>query len=400
MPPDGTPAMSASHLPYPSKLAPVRSMAWPLALCWVALIVYASLYPFQGWRSAHIPWWAVPMLPWLRYWTWLDVISNLIGYIPLGFLLALGVVRSGWGGRWQVLLAVALAVLGGALLSLGMETAQRWLPARVPSSLDWLLNSAGTGIGALLVAVLHQAGVVQHWHEWRKDWLLPDAYGALVLVLLWLVALLYPTQIPFGLGQAWQRLSAHIGHVLADTAWADTLPPLHYLPPTAQAESAAIAAGLLIPVLLLFAVVPRPRHRAVAWLWLMAGALLIPTLIQGLLQGATLALDWLQAPAVRTALLAATALALLCLWLPARACLWLILPALGLELLVVNTIALSDWHAALLGRWRLAGFIHFYGITRWIALLWPYMMVAYILQRIYLYTPLLHRSSPSTAPAP
>lgn len=382
---------AAIHLPHLSPSPPVRSMAWPLALCWVALIVYASLYPFQGWRSTEIPWWAVPTLPWSRYWSWLDVISNLIGYIPLGFLLALGVVRSGWGGRWQVLLALMLALLGGTLLSLGMETIQRWLPMRVPSSLDWMLNSAGAGLGALLVAVLHQAGVVQHWHEWRKDWFLPDAYGALVLVLLWLVALLYPAQIPFGLGQAWQRLYIHMQH---------TLTPLHDAPLTPLMESAAVAAGLLIPVLLLFAVVPRPRHRAAAALWLLAAALLLPTLIQGLLQGAALAGNWLQAPAVHTALLAASALTLLCLWLPARLCLWLLLPALALQLLVVNTVALSDGHTALLGRWRQAGFIHFYGITRWIALIWPYMATVYIIRRIYLYTPLLHRQQttpPSTS---
>ena len=81
----------------------------PLALLFAALVVYASLYPFEGWRwpGASVATFVSAPLP--RYWTGFDVGANLVGYGPLGFLLALALLRSGWG-RW----AWPLAVLAGA----------------------------------------------------------------------------------------------------------------------------------------------------------------------------------------------------------------------------------------------------------------------------------------------
>ena len=120
-----------------------KSSAWPLALLYAALIVFASLYPFAGWRDQELVWWAVftqPLPP--QYWTGFDVGSNIAGYLPLGFLLGLGMVRSGWP-RGAVLLALGV----GSALSLGMEVLQLYLPRRVPSNLDWLLNSAGAALG-------------------------------------------------------------------------------------------------------------------------------------------------------------------------------------------------------------------------------------------------------------
>ena len=61
------------------------------------------------------------------------MVTNLVGYAPLGFLLVLGLLRSGWR---RVLWAVALATLVGTLLSLCMEFLQIYLPRRVPSNLD------------------------------------------------------------------------------------------------------------------------------------------------------------------------------------------------------------------------------------------------------------------------
>ena len=134
-----------------------KSSAWPLALLYAALIVFASLYPFAGWRDQELVWWAVftqPLPP--QYWTGFDVGSNIAGYLPLGFLLGLGMVRSGWP-RGAVLLALGV----GSALSLGMEVLQLYLPRRVPSNLDWLLNSAGAALGGALAWLLHWAGGVQ-----------------------------------------------------------------------------------------------------------------------------------------------------------------------------------------------------------------------------------------------
>jgi len=109
-----------------------KTAAWPLAAIYAALVVYASLYPFTEWRDqGMLPWeflWA-PVSP---YWTGFDVSINVAGYVPLGGLLALGFSR-GWRARHPVFLALVV----GALLSLCMESAQSYLPSRVPSREDF-----------------------------------------------------------------------------------------------------------------------------------------------------------------------------------------------------------------------------------------------------------------------
>ena len=130
-----------------------KTSAWPLALIYAALIVFASLFPFDGWREQGIsPWvfFSARIPP--PYWTWFDVNMNIAGYAPLGFLLALAGLRSGWPRA-----AVPLAALAGALLSLGMEYLQIFQPRRVPSNMDFALNATGALLGALAAALLERA---------------------------------------------------------------------------------------------------------------------------------------------------------------------------------------------------------------------------------------------------
>ena len=94
-----------------------RSSAVPLSWLYGALIVYASLYPFVGWRAPGVAAIDFLRLGWPRYWTTFDLVANLLGYLPLGFLLFVALVR---GGR-SALAAALLACAGGTLLSLTME---------------------------------------------------------------------------------------------------------------------------------------------------------------------------------------------------------------------------------------------------------------------------------------
>ena len=76
-----------------------RSSAAPLACLYAALIVYASLYPFTGWRMPGVTPLAFLSLPWPRWWTGFDLVSNLLGYMPLGALIFIALARSGWRRR-------------------------------------------------------------------------------------------------------------------------------------------------------------------------------------------------------------------------------------------------------------------------------------------------------------
>ena len=62
-----------------------RSSAWTLAAIYAALIVFASLFPFEGWRVQGVnPWvFLTAQLP-PPYWTGFDVATNVVGYAPLG----------------------------------------------------------------------------------------------------------------------------------------------------------------------------------------------------------------------------------------------------------------------------------------------------------------------------
>ena len=194
-------------------------MAWPLALAAVSLVVYASLYPFAGWRDQDISPLRFLTAPLPRYWTGFDVGANLLGYAPLGFLLALSALRSR-----RVTWAVSMAVVSSALLSLAMETLQSYLPSRIPSNVDLMLNTLGAWLGACCAWALEKAGVVDRWSRIRARWFAQDARGALALLLLWPVALLFPASVPLGLGQVFERIESALADALADTPFLEWMP--------------------------------------------------------------------------------------------------------------------------------------------------------------------------------
>ena len=133
-----------------------RSSAVPLAWLYGALIVYASLYPFTGWRVPSPGPFDFLLLGWWHWWTGFDLVSNLLGYMPLGFLVFVALAR---GGRTTTASAwIAIAV--GPLLSLTMETLQNYLPQRVASNVDLTLNALGTALGAGVGAALHLRGAI------------------------------------------------------------------------------------------------------------------------------------------------------------------------------------------------------------------------------------------------
>ena len=89
-----------------------RSSAAPLALVYAALLLYASLYPFSGWRWPPGPsLGALLVLPWPPWRDPFDVWSNVLGYVPLGALLYVAQVRGGRAAWRAALLAVMAAVL-------------------------------------------------------------------------------------------------------------------------------------------------------------------------------------------------------------------------------------------------------------------------------------------------
>jgi hypothetical protein len=53
------------------------TVAWPLTWAYLALVAYASLYPFEDWRNQDIAPWSFVLAPWPKYNTWFDINSNV-----------------------------------------------------------------------------------------------------------------------------------------------------------------------------------------------------------------------------------------------------------------------------------------------------------------------------------
>ena len=356
-----------------------KTAAWPLALLYSALIVFASLFPFTGWRAQGIePWvFAVAPVP-PPYWTWFDVNTNIVGYIPLGFLLALGCWRSGWG--WW---SVAVAAVAGAALSLCMEFLQIYLPQRVPSNLDALLNAAGTLIGALLAAGFERLGWLQRWSVWRERWLGDQPQGGLVLWLLWPVALLFPSGLPFGLGQVLERLDKTLDAWMEGTPFMEWLPlrqtPLQPLLPSA--EMLCVLLGVLAPCLLGYLLVAHPRRRVVCAALTIGAGVAAMALSSALSYGPVHAWAWLTVP-TQVGLVGAAVLAACLLAVPRRWCAVLLVLVLMWQLHWLNQAPLNPYFAETLLAWEQGRFVRFYGLGQWLGWVWPYATLAYVTLRL------------------
>lgn len=359
-----------------------RSSASPLAWLFAALIVYASLYPFSGWQVPGVSLFDFLQLPWPRWWTGFDLIANLLGYLPLGALVFGARVRSGARAR----AALIQAVLAGALLSFTLETLQNFLPQRVASNVDLGLNALGSLLGAALGAWVHALGGVDRWQAARDRWFIDRSAGALALLLLWPVGLLFPLPVPLGMGQVWPRVQQVIAELVQSTSaapwfetWADTAQARVPLSPAG--ELSLIALGLLAPCLLAFSVA-RPGWRQLVMALGVAGVgALATTLSTALNFGPQHALAW-STPQALAALCFAIAIAAALSHLPQRGAAAMGLMVLTALVTVVAQAPADPYFAQSLQAWEQGRFIRFHGAARWVGWFWPYLAIVYLVVRV------------------
>lgn len=356
-----------------------KTSAWPLALVYAGLIVYASLYPFEGWRDQGVMPWFFLTAPLPKYWTAFDVVANLVGYMPLGFFLVLSALRNG-----RPRYALRLGVLAASVLSLLMESFQVYLPNRVPSNLDLMLNVAGGALGAFSAWSLEKLGALQRWSRFRAHWFVDDARGGMVLLALWPLALLFPTSIPLGLGRVVERLEARIIDLLADTPFLDWLPlrETELQPLLPSVEWLCVLLGLLIPCLLGFCIIRQTGKRAWFLVWVCLFGVLATALSAALSVGPEHAWAWLNAP-VKAALASAMVLATALIWVPRRASAALALLALGVNLSLINQTPVSPYFEQTLFLWEQGRFIRFHGLAQWLGWLWPFATLVYVLSLLW-----------------
>ena len=360
-----------------------KTAAWPLTMIYAVLIVYASLYPFSEWRNQGIAPWEFIYASWPKYWTGFDAGVNIAGYVPLGALVALSVIRTRFSRH-----PALVATLCGVALAWAMETMQSYLPSRVPSREDWLLNSFGTLAGAGTAILLEKIGAIDRWSEVRARWFVPHSRGGIVLLATWPLSLIFPAPIPLGVGQVRERLEQVFIQMLQDSPFLSWLPlkGTSLQPLSPATEMLCVALGLLIPCLLGFCII-RTIYRRLAWvnIALCTGVLVI-TFYATLTWGPEHAWAWLDLPAkVGLALGGLFALALVVV--PWRASAAILLLALGVYLSLLNQAPASPYFAQALQLWEQGRFIRFHGLSQWLGWLWPYAAVVYVTMFLVQRTP-------------
>jgi VanZ family protein len=358
-----------------------RSRASPVAraslLAYLLLIVYASWFPFSGWRSSGLSPFAFLNLQPQRYWTGFDVMVNVVGYMPLGVLMVLAVhprVRGVW--------AVLAASLGGLLVSGTMEVVQNFLPSRVPSNLDLLTNAGGCLAGAVLglffAPVLLDHGRLQRL---RRRWFAAHASQGLVLVALWPLAQVYPQGYLFGNGQILPLLSEWLSE------WLDTDIDLVALIRGSAgmtveqywlSEIVITACGMSGAALTLLCLARRGAPKVWLMLALVFSSVLVKTLASSLFFSPANALTWITPGAQGGFLIGLIMLAGLA-FAPQVAQRRLAVVTLVLSLIVVNTIPANPYFVATLQAWQQGKFLNFNGAAQFMGMAWPFFALWFLL---------------------
>ena len=340
-----------------------RSLRLPLylALAYLVLIIYASLYPFTNWRDLGVSPLEFLSSTWPRYWTVFDLLVNLVAYLPLGFLLALAMRRLP-GGRWT---ASIVALLLGSLLSLALECLQNWLPSRVPSNLDLGCNASGTAIGAL-IAFSRGQQIFRRIGQVQQALLAPIDHLDLGLVLLgtWLLTQLSPETLLFTTGD--------LRSVLELTPAVPYAAHSFFVLEAGVIALNSIVIGLFARTLLADQAAP---HLALLAFFVLA--LAIRTLAAAVLVAPQDAFAWLT-PGAELGLLIGGVLLSLLLLLPAPVRIALAGVALMAGSALVNLTPANPYSEAALATWRQGHFLNFNGLTRWVASFWPFVALPYL----------------------
>ena len=346
-------------------------------LAYLLLIVYASWYPFSGWRGSGLSPTSFLTLTMPQYWTMFDAVVNVIGYIPLGMLLVLAIYPY-FRGIW----AIIVGALMGMLVSGTMEAVQTYLPSRVPSSLDFLTNSAGALIGVFIgLAGARSYLNESRLYQTRQRWFAPHASQGLVLIALWPLAQIYPLGYMFGHGQLLPIFSGWLSKGLdADIDLVTMLRPGAAMSVEQYwlSETVITACGMTGAVLTMLCLLNRGAPRSRLMIALVAAALVLKTLSSSLLFTPDNAFVWVTPGAQGGFLIGVIMLAGLA-FAPQVAQRRLAMVTLLLSLLVVNTIPVNPYFSATLQGWVQGKFLNFNGAAQFLSLLWPFFALWFLM---------------------
>src|SRR5262245_11826779 len=343
-----------------------REQPSPLArylfVAYLLLVVYASLYPFSGWRDRGLPAFAFLTASFNRPVPAFDVVINVLGYMPLGFLAVLAAYP-----RWRGVAGLAFGIAVSIIATFTLESLQLYLPTRTSSNLDLLANTAGGALGALAAAAatgpLMDAGKLE---SLRDELFRPGRRVDLGLVLLglWLFAQLSPETLLFGTGDLRDLFKTPSGKLY---------PAEVFLRVEAGVAFAnGLAAGLLAACL-----VERSQPTRGVVLLLMASALPGHPFAFSLLIGPQDAISWVT-PGALYGVAGAIALLMIAVALPRGAQLPLVGFALLAATAIVNLAPANPYNTATFSLWKQGQYLNFNGLTRVVSIVWPFAAMFYV----------------------
>ncbi|GBH25805.1 VanZ family protein [Burkholderia vietnamiensis] len=362
------------------------SLALQAFAAYAALVVYASLYPFEGWVSLGIGPFDYLFAPLQRYVTVFDVATNVLGYMPFG---ALGVLAL--HPRWRGVAATLVVTGLGVLLSGTMEALQTYLPTRVASHLDLGANALGALRGASRAAratgALLGRGALRRL---RFAWFEADGATPLLLGALWPFGILFPSPFLFGIGDwpaalwgradrsmqdallAWLPAAWHVSEWpervdgwLSDSGWEAALGALMLFAALAIASLPMRASAPRVRLLIAVVAATLALKAAATFMQSSTGLVVVwatPGARLGIELGFAAALVALRVPPAWRALLAAVAL------------------LAGVAL--VNLLPVNPFFDFTLSGWRQGRYVHFNSLARWLAWIWPYAALLWLGQRV------------------
>lgn len=339
-------------------------LAWILAAAYSLVVVYASLQPFRDWRAPPAEILNFLLAPWARYVTLEDAVFNVLAYVPLGFFLSIG-----WGARLGPAGGAAAGVLTAAAFSLVMELMQAFLPARIASNVDLLLNSLGALIGAMAAPLFAPTRILGGKLHGLRHRLFIEGMTAdigLLVVALWLATQFHPNAQLFGTGgiRATFDLPAQFAHT----------------PLLALTAEAAVVLFNLLGVGLLLAACMRAGERPMRTIAVFVGAaLLIKAYTAAALVKAEAPLAWLT-PGVLLGLGAGWLLLMAAVRLPQRTQLAAAAACIVVATVAINLAPVNPYLSPpprLLARGA-SYFLNFSAIARALSELWPLLAVSYL----------------------
>ncbi|MDY7576944.1 VanZ family protein [Herbaspirillum sp. RTI4] len=376
--------MPAPHRSVPSpapdtseNLDDAPSFARISLVVYALLIVYASWFPFSGWRDMGLSPFAYLFARFPYYWTLFDVLTNVAGYAPLGLFAIYSLYP-----RVRGIPALLLVVLGGFALSAIMEAVQTYLPTRVSSNLDLLTNTAGCLVGALIGVWSCRAVRESRLLALRQRWFHRDASPGLLIIALWPLAQIYPQSQVFGLGQIVGALSGLLSSLLDQPFDLSSL-WLNGVHPSAEqywlADLVVTACGMIGGALMFMLLLRKNAPRAVMAIVLTVSMVAMKSLANALIFTPEQAFSWLTPGAVGGILIASLMLLALALARHTAQRRVAVL-ALMISLIVANLMPDNPYFASTLQTWVQGKFLNFNGAAQFLSVLWPFLAFWFLLR--------------------